>query len=179
MHGRSSVLIGAAAASGLGSVLLAIVHLNTLLLVPGVLFAACVVIPWARMCGWRLWRISLMAVLCVLGYAVAHVIAGVSEFVAAPIGAGIGTAIMLIPAFADDVPAVRRVAWRALIVGIVAAFVFTASAFVPGGWGGLLLGIIVWQVAVAAALAKAVDPILITRMPLGGEKEGTPSNCIA
>ena len=179
MRGRSSVLIGAAAASGVGSVLLAIVHLNTLLLAPGVLFAACVVIPWARMCGWGLWRISIMAVLCVLGYAVAHVIAGVSEFVAAPIGAGIGTAIMLIPAFADDVPAVRRVAWRALVVGSVAALVFTVSALVPGGWGGLLLGIIVWQVAVAAALAKAVDPVSITRMPLGNENEGYPSNCLS
>jgi hypothetical protein len=98
-----------------------------------------------------------MAVLCVVGYVVAHVIAVSTEFIASPVGAAIGSAIMLIPAWLDDAPVVRRAAWRALNIGILSSFVFVGFAFVPQGWWGLLLGIIVWQVAVSVALAPAVE----------------------
>ena len=158
----------------MASAILAIFFLETLWLAPGVLFATCVVAPWARMCGWSPKRIWIISVLCVLGYFAAYSIVNTTGGFLAPVGTAIGTTIMLIPAFLDDVPAVRRAARRALIVGIVAAFVFTGFAFVPQEWWVALLWMIVWQVAVAAALAPAAQRASATKATVDIVKGGCP-----
>jgi len=107
------------------------------------------------MCGWSFNAGWALVVLCVIGYVAAHLIAVATQYVGSPAGAAVGTAIMLFPAFFDSVSSVRRAAWRGLIVGTAAAFVFTVFAFVPEGWWGMLIGIVVWQILVADALGSA------------------------
>jgi hypothetical protein len=93
----------------------------------------------------------------VAGYVVALAISLFTDLVGAPVGAAVGTAVMFAPAFGCPAPPVRRAVRRGLAVGTAAALVFTGFSFVRGSWWGLLLGLVVWQVAVAAALASAVE----------------------
>jgi hypothetical protein len=153
--GRPAVLVLAGLAAGFVSAGLGAFP-PMLWFVPGVVFAAWVAGPWGWMCGWRAWRIAAVVVLGVVGYVVALYFTTRSQFLAAPVGAALGTGIMLLPAFVDEQPRVRLAAGRALGVGTIAAFLFTGFSFVPGGWAGLLLAIVIWQVVVAAALSTGV-----------------------
>jgi len=155
MDSRGHLLIVGGFASGLVSAALICVLVIPMWIVPGLLFAACVIGPWSRMVGqsspeaWgNAWR-------CVVGYVAAHLISVATWYVATPVGAAVGSGIMLSTQFTNPSAVVRRAAWRALAMGTITALIFTGFTFVPEGWWGLLLGIIVWQVAVAAALASA------------------------
>jgi hypothetical protein len=123
---------------------------------PGVLFAIFVAIPWMAMCG-RSVHSWGMAALCILGYFVAYLITVRTDLVGAPIGAGVGTFIMLAPSAYFETANVRKGAWTAINTGTLAAGVFTGFSFVPQGWWGIMLGFVVWQVAVAAALSTAIS----------------------
>jgi hypothetical protein len=151
VDGRSVLLIFAGLVAGLISALGGCFFYLTLWILPGVMFGVLVAGPWTRMCD-RASQVWCNVGLSVGGYVVAHVIAVTTDFLAAPFGAAIGTAIVLSVSFVDPEAVIRRAAWRALVVGTVGGCIFTAFSFVPGGWWGMLLGIVVWQIAVAAAL---------------------------
>lgn len=162
--GRPALLMLAGLAAGFLSAVFATFP-PTAWFVPGVIFAVCVAGPWAWMCGWRAWRIAAVVVLGVLGYVLAIVFTTGTEFLAAPVGVALGTGIMLLPAFVDEHPRVRLGAGRALGFGTLAAFLFTGFSFVPGGWAGLLLAIVIWQSAVAAALSTGIPTDDLPSLP--------------
>jgi hypothetical protein len=160
---RSIILILCGIASGLGLVAIAVVvpsrlwdFPSAMWCVPGFVFAATVVVPWSLLCGHGFDRVFSDARSCVVGYVAALGITGAGGYGYAPVGAFVGAWIMLRLALKDPSKEVGLAARRGLATGTITALVFVVLEFVPKGFLEPLLGIAVWQAAVAGALASVL-----------------------
>ncbi|MGL4464125.1 MAG: hypothetical protein ACRC1K_18400 [Planctomycetia bacterium] len=153
---RAVLLVALGLASGVSTTAIGIAELATLWFLPGVGFAAFVVVPWALWCGEPPWQVITMAVRCVVGYMTAHAISMATDLLLAPVGAAAGTYLMLMPALSDQREWIQDSAWRALIVGTAAAMVFPILVNIPEGGIIAIMWIAGWQLSVAAALAPAI-----------------------
>jgi hypothetical protein len=157
VEGKCAKLIVSGITCGLLSATLGAFLMPLLFILPGVMFAVLVAAPWVVMCGRSSGYAWVVAALSMAGYFVAYLITLRSDMQGAPLGAGIGTFIMLAPALFSEHANIRRGACAAIVTGTVAGGVFMGIAYMHEGWWGIMVGIAIWQVAVAAALTLAFD----------------------